>query len=162
MQLRETSSLKPYGTATERYTASFKSLSHDFRLTLTGKTRSGNSFKRSSFGIIIPTTALIRIMSAPGGFEVKAGNRRGTSVLLVIHNFGQPEYFKIRVVDDKQFAQNLIVSRVYAIKGRRAVVPVRYVAPKNAKKGLTHKSVVIAEGEKSKVKTSIPILLLVM
>ena len=162
MRLTETSSMKPYGTTKGRYGVSFKSPTRDFMFVLTGKTKSGNKFQRLARSTIVPTTALIHTMSAPGGFVVETGNRRGTTIMLAVHNFGEPEYFKIKILDNRKFAQRLISTRAYVIKGRLAFVPVRYVAPRNTKKGVTHKSVVVAEGEKSKVKTSIPIALLVL
>ena len=82
--------------------------------------------------------------------------------MLGIRTFGKPEHFKINVLDKEKFGQALTSSRTYIMKGRLAVFAVRYKAPRNAKKGVTHRSIVVAVGEKTKEKTSTIITLLVV
>ena len=148
MRFIHTSTLKPFRNGKVRYAASFVSPSRDFRIVLAGKTKSGYSFRRLARGVVIPRTTMIYIISTPDGLALKAGNSRGTTIMLGIRTFGKPEHFKINILDEEKFGQALTSSRAYIIKGRLAVYAVRYKAPRNAKKGVTHRSIVVAVGEK--------------
>ena len=161
MNLKKKLTLKPYGNTTVRYATLFTSPTNDFLLVLEGKTKFGHLFRRLARGIVKPTTALIQKLYAPRGFVVETGSLRDTTILLAIHNFGKREFFKLKVLEKQKFAQDFTSPRVFAMRGLLTVFTVRYIAPKNAKSGSTHKSVVVAEGEKSKVKISILIVLLV-
>ena len=72
MRLTHTSTLRPFRNGKVRYATSFVSPSRDFRIVLAGKTKSRNSFRRLARGIVIPTTTMIYIMSAPDGFGTRS------------------------------------------------------------------------------------------
>ena len=161
LNTKRTVPLVPYGKAGGRYKCSFPPPSTDFKFILTGSTINGNKFERTARGTIGISYTLIRIHYAPSGFTLKPGSSSGTIIIFALHNFDNSERFKIEVIDKQNYIQPLVAPTIYVRKGRMGQIRLNYKAPISAKKGSTHKSVIVAEGLVSKRKVTALLDLLV-
>ena len=154
--------LTSYGSAAGRYKGTFTPPLTEFKLVLSGLTRSGNPFERVRHEVLKSSAALARIHYAPRGFTLKPGHSSRTRIYFAVHNFGPSERFNIKIIDKQNYVQRLVSARAFIRKGGMALIPVKYKARSSARRGSIHKSVFEAKGVTSKTRVSVLLDLLVV
>jgi len=153
-------SLKQYGRAPGRYKGSFPTPSNGFRLVLTGKTKRNRPFKRLGIGIIKAKSAVIHLFTAPKGLSLRPDGKSTTFLIFALHCYGARELYDVKVHEPKKFTV-VKPRRLNCIPNRMSMFPVSFRAPSSAKKGKIHNVVVTVIGQRSGVKASKHIQLLI-
>ena len=156
-----TVTLTQNGRSPGRYIGVFRPPSHDFKLILEGNTKEGMPFKRLCNGHVKPTTAVIHVYAAPRGFVLNAGSSAATTILFAVNNFARTEAFTVKVKELTKYATRY-PKRLLVINGRMALFPVTLKAPREARRGSTHKVAVSVVGQRSGMKASILVSLLIL